>query len=131
MPLNFFILFIQLINIFIFLKGLWLGLRSAPADLTTTKIYFFNGATFDDHKIYSLDESKNIPQHVKFDKLKPTVLYLHGYIENMTVESIHVIVDAYLKRGDHNLLVLDWSELADGSYVLDCVPNMKQVCLYY
>lgn len=53
---------------------------------------------------------------------------MHGYVEGPTHQSVHVIVDAYLKRGDHNILVLDWSELADGNFLVDAVPNLKQVC---
>lgn len=107
-------------------KRLWLGLRSAPSDMSKARILFFNGKTYDDHETYKLEEVLNIVNHATFDKSRPTVMYVHGYIENMSVESIHVIVDAYLKRGDHNILILDWSDLADGNYMFDCVPNMKQ-----
>lgn len=65
--------------------------------------------------------------HERFDPNLPTVLYLHGYLENMEVESSHVIADAYLKRNDHNTLLLDWAELADGNYLFDSVPNIKKV----
>lgn len=64
----------------------------------------------------------------EFDHKKRTVLYVHGYVEQPTHQSIHTIVDAYLQRGDHNVLVLDWSELADGNFFVDAVPNIKQVC---
>lgn len=66
--------------------------------------------------------------HEKFDARKKTVMYFHGYIESPEVESVHVIVDAYQKRGDHNLIVLDWTNLADGSYLLEAVPNCLKVC---
>lgn len=65
--------------------------------------------------------------HSDFDADKKTVLYLHGYVEAPTHESIRVIVDAYIKRGDHNILVLDWSQLADGNYFVDAVQNIKDV----
>lgn len=38
-----------------------------------------------------------------------------------------MIADAYIKRNDHNILLLDWSELADGNYLFDAVPNIKKV----
>lgn len=66
-------------------------------------------------------------KHLHFDKQKPTVLYIHGYVEAPSHESVNVIVQAYLKRNDHNVLILDWSELADGNYLFDAIPNMKQV----
>lgn len=30
-------------------------------------------------------------------------------------------------RDDYNILVLDWTELADGNFFVDAVPNIKQV----
>lgn len=48
-------------------------------------------------------------------------------MEGPLQESVNVIVNAYLKRNDHNILVLDWSSLADGNYLLDAVPNAKLV----
>lgn len=74
-----------------------------------------------------MDELRAILSHNEFNKERQTVLYVHGYVEAPSHQSIHVIVDAYLKRGDHNILVLDWSELADGNFFMDAVPNMKQV----
>lgn len=58
---------------------------------------------------------------------KKTVLYIHGYADESKFESVSAIVEAYLQRDDHNVLVLDWSELASGNYLIDAVPNAKQV----
>jgi hypothetical protein len=38
----------------------------------------------------------------EFDNTLPTVIYVHGFIETMQVESIKVVAEAYLKRGDHS-----------------------------
>lgn len=65
--------------------------------------------------------------NIHFDILKKTVLYIHGYGEGSKHESVSTIVDAYLQRNDHNILVLDWCELANGNYLVDAVPNVKQV----
>lgn len=74
-----------------------------------------------------MEKAEDILQHSRFDKSKKTVMYFHGYIESMEVESVHVIADAYLKRGDHNIIILDWAQLADGNYLLEAVPNCKKV----
>lgn len=66
-------------------------------------------------------------QHEQFVASQKTALYIHGYVESTAVESIHVIVDAYQKRGDHNLIVLEWGDLANGNYIFDAVINAKQV----
>uniref|UniRef100_A0A6B2EG45 Putative serine/threonine protein phosphatase 2a regulatory subunit a n=1 Tax=Phlebotomus kandelakii TaxID=1109342 RepID=A0A6B2EG45_9DIPT len=104
---------------------LWLGLRSSNAKLDSTRMFFFYGPEFADHKVYELNDTASVLKHPSFDTNRPTVLYLHGYLETMDVESIQVIADAYLARGDHNILILDWAELADGNYLIDAFPNLK------
>jgi hypothetical protein len=66
-------------------------------------------------------------KHPSFRQCKPTVFYFHGFLEKVYDESVNVVVDAYIKRNDHNLVIVDWSELADGSYIFDAVPNHKRV----
>lgn len=44
------------------------------------------------------------------------MLYIHGYIESIKSPTVRMIVDAYMLRGTHNILILDWSTLADGLY---------------
>lgn len=83
--------------------------------------------TFDNVAKFELNEAQAILKHEKFQASKKTVLYIHGYLENSEVESIHVIVDAYLSRDDYNIVILDWGELADGNYMLDAVVNAKQL----
>lgn len=80
-----------------------------------------------EQRIYEMDESCAMFGHSSFDTDRKTVLYIHGYLEAPANESVAVVVDAYLKRNDHNILVLDWSELADGNYIFDVVPNAKQL----
>lgn len=76
---------------------------------------------------YELDESCAMFGNSNFDILKKTVLYIHGYLEGPEHESVNAIVDAYLRRNEHNVLVIDWSQLAIGNYLIDAVPNAKQV----
>lgn len=82
---------------------------------------------FDNSQTFQLDQANTILQHPNFRPELKTVLYVHGYLETLDVESIHVIVDAYQQRGDHNIFVLDWATLADGNYLLDAVVNAKQL----
>lgn len=106
---------------------LYLGLAKAKADLTCAKLIFYYGPTYADMVIYNIDDFQSIIEDPKFDKSQSTVLYLHGYLEDPDVESVHVIVDAYLERKNVNLIVLDWGELADGNYMFDAVVNIKQL----
>lgn len=108
-------------------RRLWLGIRSARAHTDKINIMFFHGKRFEDHTVFPMHESHAIMSDSKFDHKKKTVLYIHGYVEAPSHQSIHVIVDAYLTRDDYNCLVLDWSELADGNFFVDAVPNIKQI----
>lgn len=89
-----------------------------------------NSETFDENEIYSFDKSLAIFQHEKFDEFKKTVLYVHGYLEAPPNESVHLIVDSYLQRDDHNIIVLDWSLLATGDYMTFALPNAILVSEY-
>lgn len=55
------------------------------------------------------------------------MLYIHGFADESKYESVRAIVDAYLQRSDYNILVLDWADLAGTNYLIDAVPNAKQV----
>lgn len=83
--------------------------------------------SFSTQRPYELDESCAMFGNAHFDTLRKTVLYIHGHSEGSNHESVRVVVDAYLQRNDHNVLVLDWTELASGNYLIDSVPNAKQV----
>lgn len=61
-----------------------------------------NSKTFKEQRSFQLSKAIEILEQEEFDNAKPTVFYLHGYLETMEVESIKVIADAYLKRGDHS-----------------------------
>lgn len=74
-----------------------------------------------------LKEGVDILSHPAFDPANATLLYIHGYTETQANKSIDTIVRSYLQRGDHNIILLDWSQLSDGNYFMDAVPNSKQV----
>lgn len=82
---------------------------------------------FNENEVFYLRTATNILIHPKFDTSKKTVLYCHGYMETLDSESTHVIVNAYIKNGEYNILVLDWSELSNGNYFLEAIPNTKKV----
>lgn len=87
--------------------------------------------SFATQRPYELDESCAMFGNAHFDVLKKTVFYIHGYLEGPNHESVNIIVDSYLQRNDHNILVLDWSQLSNGNYLIDAVPNAKQVLLRF
>lgn len=77
---------------------------------------------------YKLHLLKDVLAHPDFDNTKPTVLYLNDCYESFD-ESVAIIVNAYLTRRDHNILVLDWSTFRQDDYFEFVIPNMKKVSL--
>lgn len=51
-----------------------------------------------------------------FDRSKPTVIYGHGFLESSETLSVTTVVNAYLKRGDFNIIVIDWFEYSTGKF---------------
>lgn len=95
-------------------------------------VLVFRSPSYADHSSYKINELKLlIGNEGRFKASRLTVIYLHGYLENCDVESVQVIVEAYLKRDDVNIIVLDWGKLADGNYMFDAVVNAKQVKLHF
>lgn len=80
--------------------------------------------------MYAFANVTSISEHPNFNPEKPTVLYCHGYLEAPPNESIHLIVDSYLQRNDHNVVILDWSRLVTGDYLLTAAPNAIAVSNY-
>lgn len=84
----------------------------------------------EDSEFYALDNALEVLKHPLFDKEKSTMLYIHGYVETLE-HSVRVVVESYLKRRDHNILVLEWSHLAEGNYLFNAVPNSRKVWLVF
>ncbi|CAB3224749.1 unnamed protein product [Arctia plantaginis] len=61
---------------------------------------------------------KSILKDPKFDRNKSTVIYMHGYVELFTDDSIVTVMSAYLRAGGYNVMLLDWSNLAFGNYII-------------
>lgn len=75
-----------------------------------------------------LNDFASILNEVKFEKLQPTVIFAHGFLESLESSSVQTIVDSYLFRGGWNVIVIDWSVFARGSY-LTVLPQLKNVGL--
>lgn len=95
-----------------------------------TKLIFFYGPTYFDQRIYDFNELDEIVQHEEYNASQTTVLYIHGYLESPDSDTVHLIVNAFHTRNEHNLIVLDWSDAAFGDYFIQAVPNSITVFNY-
>lgn len=64
-----------------------------------------------------------------FDVTKPTVVYVHGWLESGQIDlSTLAVRGAYIDRGDHNVISLDWSYYSKNlQYHLTVVPQLKVI----
>lgn len=53
-------------------------------------------------------------KHPKYNRSSNclTVLFAYGYLETIKRGSSPIIIDAYSERSDHNLIILDWSDVS-------------------
>ncbi|XP_076646271.1 phospholipase A1 isoform X2 [Halictus rubicundus] len=58
----------------------------------------------------SLAEPRNIAEYIVPDR--DSILYIHGFLEDSKSKNAQVVPKAYLDRGDVNVVVVDWGELA-------------------
>lgn len=98
-----------------------LGQEVPPSE--TTLIFYF-GPNYNNSARYQLSDAADIVKNPHFDKPK-THIYLHGFGESQDSESIHVIVDAYLKRKDINLITVDWAKAAGANYFDAAFHNIE------
>ncbi|KAM3963736.1 inactive pancreatic lipase-related protein 1 [Aphomia sociella] len=89
---------------------------------------YYNGRSSNDYVDMPLSQASQL-FHIKgFDKNSSTVLYFHGFIETAQQESVQVVVNAYLEaKPGTNIVLLDWSNMSHGSYLVNAVRNTKKV----
>ncbi|XP_076654929.1 pancreatic lipase-related protein 2-like isoform X1 [Halictus rubicundus] len=62
-----------------------------------------------------------------FDDRYPTVIYIHGYSESSSSGSAIAMRDVYLKRGEYNVILVDWAKLAGLPWYVTAVQNTRIV----
>ncbi|XP_043686806.1 endothelial lipase [Vespula pensylvanica] len=62
-----------------------------------------------------------------FDKRNPTVVYIHGYSESAPGESSNAVRDAYLRRADYNVILVNWLRLATLPWYHTAVENTRLI----
>ncbi|XP_070492810.1 phospholipase A1-like isoform X2 [Chironomus tepperi] len=74
----------------------------------------------------------DIVNHPKYQKDRPTVVYIHGWLENGEFqESVMAVRSAYRVRNDHNILVIDWSLFSKWMYPVpykSSISKLKNIC---
>ncbi|XP_053971420.1 lipase member H-like isoform X1 [Hylaeus volcanicus] len=84
-------------------------------------------------KIFKGDSSSptssgNIAEDIEADK--DSILYVHGFMEGTESDNVQIIVKAYLEKGDVNIILVDWGDIAidlNYVYVASQVPMVGKV----
>lgn len=50
------------------------------------------------------------------------MLYGYGHTEKYSSLSTRTVVESYIERGDHNILVLEWDDYNTGDYKTESIP---------
>ncbi|XP_070508831.1 lipase member H-like [Chironomus tepperi] len=78
---------------------------------------------------YTLQNLTAINSNSWYSPIRNTVIYSFGFTETINRETTQAIIDAYIKRGEHNIIVIDWSAY-NGVTVADypvAIENMKAI----
>lgn len=89
-------------------------------------ICYKNSETPQNYTRYYLNEMADIVNHDDFDFNRKTVLYFHGWIEDFESESSQTVAQAYIERGDHNIIMGDWGRYSFSEYFL-VIPRFTQI----
>lgn len=74
----------------------------------------------------------DIVNNPKFQKDRPTVVYVHGWLEDGEFEeSVMAVRSAYRVKDDHNILVVDWSVYSKWNFPIpykSSISKLKDIC---
>ncbi|KAG5681259.1 hypothetical protein PVAND_010710 [Polypedilum vanderplanki] len=87
------------------------------SDLEKVNIKFYNGYKNKSYTQYNMNNYQQILNDKAYSPKRPTVLFVSGWMMSPTGESSVILINAYLKYRDVNLLVLDWSDYSVGLYI--------------
>ncbi|XP_034943083.1 lipase member H-A-like [Chelonus insularis] len=94
------------------------------------EIKVYTGQNIDKATMINIQVDKPTIIYQYIDPLKPLVIYIHGFHEHPSNESIRTIVGAYLERGTDNIFLADWSNLAYDPYI-KVVKNSPKIALVF
>jgi len=59
-----------------------------------------------------------------FNNNNPTIILIHGFLNGAIISTMYPIRDAYLARGDYNVIVIDWGR---GAMTIDYVAARNRI----
>jgi predicted alpha/beta-fold hydrolase len=99
---------------------------AANIDKEIFLIFIGNNRT-DTKKVLSGDDLKELKTTQYYNNDKPSVLYIHGWQGKFERRASQGIIEAYLSRGDHNIIFVDWSRQAQRLNYMKTTIEMNEV----
>ncbi|KAL7020687.1 hypothetical protein ACKWTF_011608 [Chironomus riparius] len=79
---------------------------------------------------YKLESMSNIVHNSEFDQNLPTVVYIHGYLDDGEFEeSTMAVRSAYRKKNKQNFIAIDWSAFSYFTSDIPYLGNIKKLKL--
>lgn len=101
---------------------------SANSTIISGVNFVFVGSSLNDTKTATLADNFEALINTKYHNLSlPTVLYAHGFLNNFKSESTVGIIEAYLSRGDHNIIAIDWGKYALNINYIEIALQLNKV----
>ncbi|XP_039313434.1 pancreatic triacylglycerol lipase isoform X2 [Solenopsis invicta] len=117
--------FRQFVFTIIYVTAIGCVINNEKLESIFLRIYI--GTTMNEYIDYPLENASAITSQINNNK--PTVLYIHGFTENLKKTSVRTVVEAYLERNDHNIIGLDYRDIASDNYVkvAENIPHVGDV----
>lgn len=96
--------------------------------ISQNKCFFFIRPNVFEVYDYTLNNMSDIVYNQKFNKTRPTIIYIHGWLSNGEMEeSVLAIRSAYRQRDDHNFIAIDWSTYSHWNFPKVYVSSIEKL----
>ncbi|XP_015516102.1 phospholipase A1 VesT1.02 [Neodiprion lecontei] len=85
--------------------------QASTSKLAAIKLRLYTGETVDEYTEVVVGEAVGLMDQMNLSQ--STVVYTHGLFGTPNWKSSEAIAEAYIKRGNHNVVLLDWASIAD------------------
>jgi pimeloyl-ACP methyl ester carboxylesterase len=88
----------------------------------------FHGSNSSDTRVTTVNSNfARLKGTRHFSETRPTVVYVHGWRSGLLPISTRTVVEAYISRGDHNVIAVDWSKHSASVDYVDVAMKVDDV----
>lgn len=83
--------------------------------------------SLNDYEYLSNENITSLLNNVHYFNNRPTVVYAYGFTQTYDSNATQRVIEAYIERNDHNILLIDWFKYSSGDYIYHAVPSAPKV----